>query len=62
VFIRILLTLIVLALVWWLITFLPIGEPFMTIIRVVIVLALIWEVLAIAGVVPSPSNRYWKEP
>lgn len=60
--IRILVYVIVLALVWWLCSFLPLGEPFVTIIHVVIILALIWEVLAAAGYVPSPTNRFWNQP
>jgi hypothetical protein len=55
---RLVFLLIVLGLVWWLIGFLPLPEPFPTIIRVVLVLALIWEVLALAGYVPSYLNRY----
>ena len=51
---------IVLGLVWWLVTFLPIGESFLTIAHVVIIVALIWEVLAMAGQVPSVLS--WKSP
>lgn len=56
---RIIVLLIVLGLVWWLITFLPIGEPFLTLIRVVIIVCLIWEVLALAGYLPSTLSG-WK--
>jgi hypothetical protein len=55
--IRILLLLIVLGLVWWLIGFLPLPDPFPTLIRVLLVLALIWELLALAGAVPSYLSR-----
>lgn len=51
--IRLLMLLIVLGLVWYLIGFLPLPEPFPTIIRVVIVLCLIWELLAMVGTVRS---------
>lgn len=47
--IRILILVIVLGLVAWLVRFLPLGEPFITIIWVVMILCLIWEVLALAG-------------
>ena len=58
--VRILVLVIVLGLVWWLVGFLPIGEPFITIAHVVIIVALIWEVLAMAGQVPSALG--WKSP
>lgn len=54
---RIIILVIVLGLVWWLIGFLPLGEPFTTIIRVLIILALIWEVLALAGFTKSFLNN-----
>lgn len=54
--IRLIVFLIVLGLVWWLITFLPLPEPFPTIIHVVIILALIWELLAAAKIVPSAMS------
>ena len=59
--VRILLLLIVLGLVWWLTGFLPLPEPFPTIIRVVLILCLIWELLALAGYTksilpPGPPN------
>lgn len=53
---RILVLVIVLGLVAWLIRFLPIGEPFITIIWVIMVLILIWEVLALAGYTKSFLN------
>lgn len=56
--VRILVLLIVLGLVWWLLGYLPIPEPFHTVIGVVMILVLIWEVLALAGYTrsafPSP--------
>lgn len=57
--IRVLVLLVVLGLVWWLTSFLPLPEPFPTLILIVIILVLIWELLAVAGMVPSPSNRFW---
>lgn len=50
---RILLLLIVLGLVAWLITFLPLPPPFPTIIWVVLILCLIYEILALAGYTKS---------
>jgi hypothetical protein len=50
---RLLVLVIILGLVAWLIKFLPIGEPFITIIWVIIVLVIIWEVLALAGYTKS---------
>lgn len=52
--IRLLLLIIALGLVWWLLGFIPIPEPFHTIITVVMILIVIWEVLAMAGYVRSP--------
>lgn len=54
---RILILLIVLGLVWFLIGFLPLPEPFPLLVKVVIVLVLIWELLAIAGYARSITNR-----
>lgn len=51
--IRIVILVIVLGLIAWLVTFLPIPEPFRTIVWVVLVLALIYEILSMAGYVPS---------
>lgn len=51
--IRLLLLIIALGLVWWLLGFIPIPEPFHTIITVVMILIVIWEVLALAGLVRS---------
>jgi hypothetical protein len=59
--IRVLVLLIVLGLVAWLVTFLPLPQPFHTLIWVVLVLCLIWEVLALAGYVPSGLDR-WGRP
>lgn len=56
--VRIVILVIALGLIAWLVTFLPIPEPFRTIIWVVLVLALIYEVLAVAGYVPS----LWRSP
>jgi hypothetical protein len=55
--VRILFLLVVLGLVWWLIGFLPLPEPFPVLIRVVIVLCLIWELLALAGYTKSVIGR-----
>lgn len=46
---RIIVLVIALGLIAWLVTFLPIPEPFRTIVWVVLILCLIWEVLAMAG-------------
>ncbi len=54
---RIVILAVVLGLVAWLLTFLPIPEPFHTIILVVMVLALLWEVIAALGYVPSALPR-----
>lgn len=51
--IRVIILLIVLGLVWWLIGFLPLPDPFPILIRVVLILFLIWELLALAGYVPT---------
>jgi hypothetical protein len=51
--IRILVLLIVLGLVVWLTTLLPLPQPFHTLIWVFVILCLIWEVLAMAGFVKS---------
>jgi asparagine N-glycosylation enzyme membrane subunit Stt3 len=53
----ILIVLIVLGLVYWLITTLPIAEPFKTIIYVVLVLCLILWLLSLIGVGPSIRFR-----
>lgn len=55
--IRVVILAVVLGLAWWLLRFLPIGEPFMTIILVIMVLALLYEVLSLAGYVPSVWRR-----
>jgi hypothetical protein len=51
--ISIIVVLVVLGLVYWLITLLPIPEPFRTIIFVVIVIAMIFWLLSIVGMTPS---------
>lgn len=51
--IRLVMLLIVLGLVAWLITFLPLPQPFPLLIWVVLILCLIWEVLALAGYTKS---------
>ncbi len=48
---------IVLGLLAWLLTYLPIPEPFHTIIFVVMVLAFVWELLAAAGMTSSFIGR-----
>lgn len=48
---------VVLGLAAWLITFLPIPDPFRTIIWVVMVLFLLWELLAAVGYVSSTFRR-----
>lgn len=53
---RILILLIVLGLVAWLVTFLPLPPPFPQLIWVVMILCLIWEVLALAGYTRSFLN------
>lgn len=55
--VRVVVLVIVLGLVAWLLTFLPIPEPFRTLVFVVMVVAVIWEVLALAGLVPSVIDR-----
>jgi hypothetical protein len=55
--VRILVLLVVLGLVWWLIGFLPLPDPFPVLVRVVIILVLIWELLAIAGYAKSITDR-----
>jgi hypothetical protein len=44
---------VLVVLVYWLITLLPIPEPFRTIIFVVIVIAMIFWLLSIVGMTPS---------
>lgn len=51
--VRIVVLLIVLGLVAWLTTFLPLPPPFPQLIWVVLILCLIWEVLALAGYTKS---------
>lgn len=55
--IRILVLLIVLGLVAWLVTYLPLPAPFPQLIWVCMVLVLIWELLALAGYTKSLINR-----
>lgn len=55
--VRVLVMLIVLGLVAWLVTFLPLPAPFPQIIWVVLILCLIWEILALAGYTRSFVNR-----
>ena len=55
--VRIIMLLIVLGLVWFLIGFLPLPEPFPLLIHVVIILCLIWELLALAGYTRSFLNN-----
>ena len=55
--ISIIIVLVVLGLVYYLITLLPIPDPFRTIIYVVIILALIIWLLSFIGVVPSMRFR-----
>lgn len=52
---RLIMSLVALALVAWLITFLPIPAPFGQIIYVVMILAAIYLVLVAFGVVSGPS-------
>ena len=55
--IRIVILLIVLGLVLWLTTFLPLPAPFPQLIWVVMIVCLIWEVLALAGYTTSFIGR-----
>lgn len=48
---------IALALVWYCLGFLGIGEPFMTVMRVAVIGGLIWVILGALGVVPGPWGR-----
>ncbi len=54
---RVLMLLVVLGLVAWLITFLPLPPPFPQLIWVVMILVLIWEVLSLAGYTRSIVDR-----
>ena len=54
--VRLLVLVIVMGLVAWLITFLPLPAPFPMLIWVVMVLVLIWEILALAGY----TSTLWK--
>jgi hypothetical protein len=54
---RLLVVVVVLGVVWWLLTFLALPEPFHTLARIVVVVCLIWEVLAVAGMTGSIFNR-----
>lgn len=54
---RFLIFLVVLGLVAWLITLLPLPAPFPTIIWAVLILMFIWEILALAGYTKSYLNR-----
>lgn len=48
--INVLVTVAVVALLWWLLTFLPVPEPIRTILTVVfVVLAIVWIIRAVAG-------------
>ncbi len=53
--ISLIVTIIVLGLVYWLCTLLPLPDPFGVILKVVFVLIAIWLVLGAVGVVSSPS-------
>lgn len=55
--IRILVLVIVMGLVAWLLTFLPIPAPFPQIIYVMMILVVVWEILALFGYVGSFLNR-----
>ncbi len=58
--IRVLMLLIILGVVAYLIRFLPLPEPFPTLIYGCMILVVIWEVLAMAGYVPSAVGR-WRQ-
>lgn len=55
--IRVVVLAVVLGLVAWLVTLLPVPEPFRVVIWVVLVLALLWELLAAFGYVSSALRR-----
>jgi cation transporter-like permease len=55
--VRILILLVVLGVVAWLLTFLPLPPPFPQVIWIVMILCVIWEVLALAGYTNSFLNR-----
>ena len=58
---RIVIVLVVLGLVAWLVTFLPLPAPFPEIIRIVIIVVavvlVIWELLAVVGWASSPLSK-----
>ncbi|MGZ8289369.1 MAG: Thivi_2564 family membrane protein [Telluria sp.] len=45
--------LVVLGLIWWLISLLPLPAPVAQIVRVLFIILLIWIVLAVFGIVPG---------
>jgi hypothetical protein len=51
--ISLIVTLIVLGLIWWLVSFIPLPEPFGQIVRVLFIILAVWAVLAGFGVVPG---------
>lgn len=53
--ISLLVTIVVLGLVYWLLTLLPLPDPFGVILKVVFVLIAIWVILGAFGLVSSPS-------
>lgn len=55
--VRVLILLVVLGVVAWLLTYLPLPEPFPKLIWVVMILCVIWEVLALAGYTRSFLNK-----
>lgn len=55
--VRILMLVIVLGLVAWLLTYLPIPEPFRTIIYILMILCVVWEILAVSGYTRSYLGR-----
>jgi len=52
-------TLVVLGIVWWLTTLLPLPPPIPVIIQVAVILVIIWEILALTGKVPSTMS--WRK-
>ncbi len=48
---------VILALIWYVLPFLGLGEPFTTVLRALVILGVIWALLGAAGIAPGPWGK-----
>lgn len=54
--VSLIISLIVLGLIWWLVSFIPLPEPFGQIVRVLFIILAVFVVLSAFGIVPGGAS------